>query len=386
MSLDSISATIANPLTQAVKKPKLRGNDFPHGFQIFEYINGVKQGDTKLVLVGNLMPFQPFEWDGEQRLITNYYAGNPEPVVQVLGPKEGPVTIKGRLKDKRYSLTDANGTSYYGVSYQFNLAINEMRKRGNLVKFGMAGPDGAWIRFGFIQKASFKMNKLSWIDYEVTFLVVSETQPINNYFSANEQAAPATVNQNLINAASSFAANYSSVPDTVPQSIAGAINGYISTVATAINTVTGFVGNIVSTAQSIQASANRALGLIKNAQATISTFNRNIDALAHGFNTLSSQGNSAGQVRDTYANISYIAETMKATLQLQLYLAQMQAQWIALSVTVPKARYRVQQNDTLQNISIKFYQTAANASVIAEHNNLTSNTLVAGTILEIPSA
>lgn len=379
MGLDSIAATIANPLTQTVKNPGIQGSDFPKGFVITEYVLGQANLTTQLQLVGNLMPMQPFDWDGEQRLIAEYYPGNPEPAVQVLGAKEGLVTIKGRLKDKRYS-----DKSFYGVSYQYNLAMNGMRKRGNLVKFGMYGLNGSWIRWGFIQKGTFHMKKVSYIDYEIEFLVVSETQPKNNYFAAPEQTAPGAVNQQLINQAAAFQANYSAVPATMPQSIAGAINGLIGQVAAAINTVTGFVGTIVSTAKSIQDSANRAIGLIKNAQSTISKFNRQVDAFTHGFNTLSSQGNPAGQTRDTYNNVSYLAEVMAATVALEKYLTQMRAQWQSINVTVPKARYKVQVSDTLQNISVKFYGSANNASTIAEHNNLTSNTLVPGTILEIP--
>ena len=379
MGLDSIAATIKNPLSQNVGNAGIQGSDFPKGFVITEYVLGQPNLNTQLQLVGNLMPMQPFEWEGEQRLVTEYYPGNPEPSVQVLGAKEGMVTIKGRLKDKRYS-----DKSFYGVSYQYNLALNGMRKRGNLVKFGMYGLSGSWIRWGYIKSGKFMMKKVSYIDYEIEFLVMSETQPKNNYFAAPEQTAPGAVNQKLINQAAAFQAQYSAVPATMPQSIAGALNNLIGTVATAINTVTGFVGTVVSTAKSIQDSANRAIGLIKNAQATISKFNRSIDALTHGFNTLSSQGNAPGQTRDTYANVSYLAETMAATVALEKYLSQMRAQWESISVTVPKARYKVQINDTLQNISIKFYGSANNAQSIAEHNNLTSNTLTPGTILEIP--
>lgn len=388
MGLDSIAATIANPFSQKVGNGGLRGSDFPKGFWIIEYINGQPNLDTQLQLVGNLMPFQPFEWGGKQRLVKQYYAGNPEPSVQVLGAQEGPVKIKGRLKDKRY--TDP---SAYGISYQFNLAINEMRKRGNLVRFGMHGMVGSWqgqslsgdwIRWGFIENAEFKMNKLSWIDYDIEFLVMGETQPINNYFSAQEKTSPTAVNNKLLAAAANFQANYSAVPGTVPQSLAGLINGLIGDVATAINTVTGFIQNIINTAQSIENSANRAIGLIKNAQSTISKMTSQVDALTHGFNTLSSSGTPAGMATDAYNNISYLAEIMLAVLQLEQYLAQMRSQWTAIGITVPKSRYRVQAGDTLQNISVRFYGTANNASAIAEHNNLTSNTLVPGTVLEIP--
>jgi nucleoid-associated protein YgaU len=376
---DPIAALIKNPFSTTVPNGGLRPNDFPGGFQISEYVNGVLNPTSVIKWLNNAMPMQPFSWGGEQRLVKEYYPGNPEAAVHVLGPKEGPVIVKGRWKDKRFK-----DPSYYGVAYQYNLALNAMRKRGNLVKFGMHGVAGDWIRFGFIEKADFKMNKLSWIDYEVEFFVVSETQPKNNYFAAPEKNSPSAVNQNLINAATAFQSTYSTVPKSMPQSLAGAINGLIGDVAKNINLVTNFVGTVISTAQSVEDSANRALGLIKNARANISKFNRQINSLVNGFSTLSSSGSAANKTRDTYTNLSYMTESMAGTHSLSAYLQQMQAQFESLSRNIPKARYKVQVTDTLQNISIKFYGVSDNWVDIYDHNKLQTTQLTPGTILEIP--
>jgi hypothetical protein len=398
MNIDSIEASISNPFSSPVRQGKLRGKDFHNGFQIVEYINGVAQddlsgNDTSIAWQGTNMPFQPMPWDIEQRLVKEYYPGNREPVVQVLGAKDGPLDIKGRFKDKRLDKT-INGMDMYGTAYQYNLEIKEMIVRGNLVKFGVHGPGGvadlSWIRWGFLEKGSFKMNKLSWIDYDITFCVVSETQPINNYFTGPEKIAPGSANQNMINAASDFMSTYSSVPSSLPLSVAGKINNLISSISSVINTVTGFVSNVIATAQSIEDSANRALGMIKNLKAEISIFQRSIGnlgitpGLPNSFTSLSSQGAPAGTVTDAYRNLSYGAETSMAMSNMNQYLTQMEAIFSAMSITVPLSRYRVQQGNTLQNISIKFYGTASNASAIAEHNNLTSNTLTVGSVLEIP--
>ncbi len=384
--------TLGGLLSSSVNNPE-RPHDFPGGFQIVEYVDGVANTETEIKLIGNLMPHQPFTWSGEQRLVKEYYPGNPEPSVQVLGAKEGALTIKGRFKDKRYK-----DTSWYGVSYQYNLAINEMRKRGNLVKFGMnSAPSqvsldtsnikakaGSWIRWGFIERCEFKMNKLSWIDYEIEFFVVSENQPKNNYFAAPEKSSASAVNQNLINQAAAFQANYSSVPTSMPLSIAGLMNNITGGVASAVKLVTNFVDSIASTAQSVEDSANRALGLIKYARNKIHQYGAQYDHFSHAFGSISTQGSLAGKARDAYKNISYSHESMAAVTSMSVLLARMQAQFEALAVTVPKARYKVQVGDTLQNISIKFYQTSTYWSNIYDHNKLTSTQLIPGTILEIP--
>lgn len=376
-ALDPIAATIKNPFSTTVNNNGARPADFPDGFEITEYVEG--QSSSYLQLVGNFMPMQPFPWQTEQRIAKEYYPGNPEAVGHMLGVKQGDLTIRGRFKDKRFK-----DPAYYGVSYQFALALDELVKRGNLLKFGFEGPAGKWIRWGFLEKTDFKMNKLSMVDYELTFFVVSDTQPVNNYFAADEKQAPSSVNFNLINAATDFNANYSSVPTSVPSSIADKMNQLINGVAQNVNLVTNFVQTIITTAGDVAASANRALGLIKNARASISKMGRDIDNVAHTFTSLSTATAPAQRTRDTYRNFQYLHEARAATVPMSAYLAQMQAMFTALAQQIPKARYRVKDGDTLQNISMKFYGSADYWSKIYDHNRLQTTVLVNGTVLEIP--
>lgn len=383
-TIDPIAATLANPFNEGVQPTKLFPQDFADGFQIIEYINGVAQtganGFPPIYLVGNMMPMQPFPWQREQKLVKEYYPGNPEANVQVLGGQQPPLVIKGRFKDKKYKTT-----SYYGVSYIMSQALDAMCDRGNLLKFGMSGTVGSWWRYGFLEKTDWKLNKLSWINYELTFQIVSDKQPKNGYFAAPEKQAPNQVNNNLIAAAASYQSTYSSVPTSMPQSIAGVINGIVNSLAKNINLVTNFVQTVVTTASDIEASANRALGLIKNAQANISSFSRQIDSITHTYANYSSQGAAAGQASDFYANAQYILEAQAGTNQMAQYLASMAALFAAISQTIPKARYRVKINDTLQNISIRFYGVSDYWTNIYDHNQLQTTALTAGTILEIPN-
>ena len=60
--LDPISATLAAPFSTQVKNDGERPQDFPGGFVITEYIQGIPQDATAVKLVGNMMPMQPFPW------------------------------------------------------------------------------------------------------------------------------------------------------------------------------------------------------------------------------------------------------------------------------------------------------------------------------------
>lgn len=377
-TLDPISAAIKNPFSTTVPNGGERQQDFPDGFEITEYVDG--QQFSYLQLIGNLMPMIPFEWDSEMHITKDYYPGNKEAVAHIMGVRQGPLTIRGRFKDKRYK-----DPAYYGVSYQYAKALEEMCNRGNLLKFGFEGPGGSWIRWGFLEKPKFKMNKLSWIDYELDFFVVSDTQPVNDYFADPEKQAPDSVNFNLIAGAAAFQDAYSATPTSMPSSIAGKINQLTNGIAKNINLVTGFVQNIITTGADIAAAAHRALGLIKNARTTIASMTRQIDNVAHSFTSLANSGETnANKVIHAYANMQFIHEASAATLSLSQYLQQMQTQFEAIAKTIPIARYRVISGDTLQNISIKFYGVVDYWSNIQDHNKLQSTQLVAGTILEIP--
>src|ERR1019366_5197243 len=98
-TFDSLVAGLPFIGAGKVPPPQLMKPDFTGGFFIDEYLQGTQlNADTALVLNGTMMPMQPFPWEVEQRLVAEYYPGNPEPSVQVLGPKEGPLTITGRFK------------------------------------------------------------------------------------------------------------------------------------------------------------------------------------------------------------------------------------------------------------------------------------------------
>ncbi len=383
-----MSGIIPSSLTSAIQNPFSRhptngvmASDFTDGFFINEFINGVEGQTSKqrIKLLGNQMPFQPFDWEGEQRLVKNYYPGNPEPAVHVLGPKEGPVTIKGRFKDKRYK-----DKGLYGVSYQFVLLVDEMRKRGNLVQFGMRGTSGSWTRYGFIEHCKYSMNKLSWIDYDITFFVIGEKQPVNNYFAAPSKDNPSQSNANLIALAAKFNATYSTVPTSVPQSLAGLINEIVSAIATQVNAITGFVSLVLNTVQSVEDAALRALGLIKNLKTTLYGFMQQLGRIENAFKK-NNGTNPSLAASAQYVSIAFGHEVRAGINGIMDYLSRLEAEFAAIKLTLPKARYKVISGDTLQNISIKYYRASDNWIDIYNHNKLNTTQLHPGAVLEIPN-
>jgi hypothetical protein len=352
-----------------------RGPDFPDGFRVVEIIDGHESPDSEIRLTGNMLPFTPFEWGGEQRLGKEYYPGNPEPAVQVLGAKEGDVTIHGKFKDKR--LKDP---SLYGVAYKLAEYMDKLRRRGNLCKFSL----GPWVRYGFIEKTDFKLDKLSSVEYSLQLFVVGFNPPTNCKIVARTKEIPLATNKELIKAVSDFNAKYSAVPTSMPKSIGDVLNGAIGDVAKAINLVTNFVDAYVTAAEDVQKSVNRALGLIKNARTQLGVFKRRIGGLQTGFNSLSNDTKAATNFSAVFTNQRHIIESVSATSSLAALLAAMQKQFEAIARTTPQARYKVIDGDTLQKVSLKFYKSADHWNLIYDHNKLSTTVLTQGMMLEIP--
>jgi nucleoid-associated protein YgaU len=371
--LDPIQNFIKNPFSRSAEKPG--APDFPEGFQIFEFIDNKEPDADKptLRLTGNMLPMIPFEFGGEQRLVKDYYAGHPEPAVQVLGPKEGATVIRGKLKDKKYK-----DPKFDGVSYAIADALDKMRIRGNLLRITL----GPWQRYAFLEKSTWKLNRLCEIEYELDFFVVGFEQPKNGKFATKSKLSPEATNQELIDAASDWAAEQRDAE--YGQSVGDLLNGYIGEVAAAVALVTNFVDTVITQVEDVQKAANRAIGLIKHARSTISRFRRRIGNINLSIASLSSEGNAAARFQSAINSQANLKKAATSSITLSQLLARLQAQFSSIAKQVPAGRHRVRDGDTLQKIAMRFYKRSDDWKKIYDHNNLSSTKLTVGAILEIP--
>ena len=137
-----------NDLLNQFRKPEritYKGEDFADGLEVTEITNLTtftsKTGGNTIYLKGTRLPKQPFTWGGSQRIIKEYYPGNPEPAVQVLGAREENVTLEGRWRDQRTKITtnaDLKNPDKYGVSYRLQEYFDALRRRGNLINMAVS--------------------------------------------------------------------------------------------------------------------------------------------------------------------------------------------------------------------------------------------------------
>jgi len=398
--------------------PEYRGSDFKSF--ILEEVDVSDGLPLRVELTGNQMPFQPVELGGSQKLQQEYYPGNPEPSVQVLGGREKTIPIKGRFKSKKFSNVPPPGVGDLRlVPSAFMDSIERMRRRGNLLKMTL----GEFERYGFIEEATFMVKTLADIDYALSFMVVSLTKPNNCKLTDPQIALPLAENDALIKAAAQLEAVRVAKPVDFPGSLYDSLNDLISGVATAVSAVTKFVDKTISVAEDAQKLVNRALGLIRNARSSISQFKRRIgalDAYANSRPGVAALGTwdeakrtkqakyvtevmqatsrpapylTPAMLAESTSKVSTYAPTVKAqtraaattnSMSMEQILARMEAQFRAISKTVPLVRHKVITGQTLQQISMKYYKTSEHWQLIYKHNKLTSTVLDPRVVLEIP--
>lgn len=384
--IDQSIERIKNPFDRYfATAPDLKGaserNDFKKGFEILEFQRGKPLEDDKITLIGDQMPHQPFTFGGSQQLVKDYYPGNSEPTVQVLGAREDDVTIRGRFKAKLFkSGTDKDRREALRL---FATALQEqldaIRIRGNLVRITM----GEWQRFGFIEKTKFDMKTLADIDYEINFMIVGFNPPSDIKTISRTKVIPFDKNKELIAFVAQWEQTSRSVPDSYPKSLAEQLNEAISDVAGAINLVTSFIDNVLNEVDNVKASIARAQGLIQFAKNKLVEYQTRIGGYPPDAGAPTGVGIGISQA---YLNTMHTHTTLAGAFSLMDFLSFLSEDLKKIAQTEALARHRIQSGDTLQRIAVKYYNDSQQWEEIYEHNKLNTTDLesIVGQVIEIP--
>ncbi len=364
MSLASIQNSITNPFSTRVET-SIKGQDFPEGFLIEEILpSGAIY--KKINLLGNMMPMVPFTFGGSQRVKKDYYSGDSEPSVQVLGSEEANTVLKGKLKDKKLPFYDQAGTSTEVQQF-----IDAIRLRGNLCRFVL----GEWQRYGYIESTKFEMKNLGEVEYELTLSLIGFNAPKNAKFMEQRRTVPFKINEDLVSEMQDFAL-LTPIPDTVPRSIGDKLNEVTGAVAGAVSLVTDFIDTAFAAIQDVQKAVERGKGLVKHAISKFEDYKATVGA----FDPFDTESALTGQ----YQNASFYQNRIVAAAGITATLLALRNQLSSMSSNIPQARHLVTESDTLQSISIKYFGVADNWKDIYDYNDLTSSDLTGITVLDIP--
>jgi hypothetical protein len=373
-SVQGSSGLLGSISSKAVVRTDFLGNDFDEGLLITEIIDG-KEVDS-VALNGAFMPHVPFEFGGTQKVVKDYYPGSNEPAVQILGSRESDQTIKGVFKTKRF-----RDSELQTAAVEFQEKIDSLRMRGNLLKIQL----GTWVRYGFMEETAFKLSRLSSIEYEMKFAIVGLKPPVGYKFAIDD-GNPIVASRELSQKLTKSLDEMSNIPSAMPTNLVDDLNSYISGISSAVGKITGFVDGIISDVEALQNSANRAIGMIRFYRSYLSVTARKINFMYLSIKNMapipgfSSAEYNAAQIK----NWAHINLSVSNIYSLQSIMAQLQKRFELLAKSVPLVRHLVKNGETLQSISMKYYNNSEYWSKIKAHNKLESTTITAGQVLEIP--
>jgi len=366
----AISGVIFNPFginNVSVQRPP---QDFPEGLILTEIQNGARIINRKIKLLSTWMPVQPFTFGGTLRTSKEFYAGNPEPVIQILGTEEKDWVFSGRFWDRKIKDTDLKA-----AAQNMALLLEEMRLRGNILEIVL----GEHRRFGLLIDTDFNLKTKDDVDYRLTFEIIGFRQPKFCQQVSESGVVPLDASQAMADALALYLDAFQDAPTEVPRSIADTINGIVSDVAGLVGSVTGFVDDILSQVEDVSDAVVRGVGLVKFVRGELIRAKRRIGQIA--FNTSTYLGLSV-PFRNITADF-----VIGVSVEIGPILDEMdsfQARLEQLRSTIPLTRHRIAEDDTLQRLAVKFYNDASKWEDIFDHNDLETTDLVVGSVIEIP--
>ena len=346
-------------------------SDYPNGFTVEELSPDGTETLLLFSLLGNMMPHRPFIIGGGQRIQKDYYPGNNEPVMQVLGATEHDVTIMGDLKDTKFP------RNQYGLSERVMDLIQGVRVRANLCRFTLGG----WRRYGFIQMAEFEQNRITRIKYRITLSIIGLSPPTNIKFAETTKRVPFGQAQKLADDLRQVQQDLQNVnnlglPD---RSIADIFNEATNQLASQVNAITDYIDAAFAFADNIRRSINRAISLVKRVQRQVRRYQRTLRNIGSGGFIVPIP------VRVQLDLHRQLTSSITNSARIQSTLDSLRNQFVELQGDSPESRHLVVSGDTLPKISVRYYGTPDNWREIAGFNNLPVGQVpVPGTRLDIP--
>ena len=144
-----------------------------------------EEGGVTLVLNERFLPYRPITIGGKQRAEFTWYPGSPEATVQMLGPEEDSIQLRGFWKDKFYGETSVGYGSTddyrrgqiagYGLDRVANVAalvqaVDAMRRMGRRITLKWSG----LLRVGHITGFRQTWHNVHDCEWELDFTVVSQ--------------------------------------------------------------------------------------------------------------------------------------------------------------------------------------------------------------------
>lgn len=361
-----------------------------------------EEGGTYLELRERALPYRPLTISGKQRAEFTWYPGNPEATVQMLGPDEGAIQLRGYWKDRFIQGTQAatiasaeqlsfgrqGGFSVgQGVASISDLVstVDAMRRRGRRIKLTW----GDLVRVGHITGFTQTWHNVHDCEWEIDFSVVSQGEGPVVSVAASGVTAADTYQQELAYLDTLDAArDAQKITPTVTflQKVQAAYALFEEAQFQVVSAMYGIATNISQYAAAPGDMARRSTalysGIVTQASAFLGgtvdralsdwfefTYWGSEDQTPYGVQLNSA--NTRRSVRDAVQAIRYNNAISRYELQQQLNAE------LVVSYVAPG-------NIDLRDISTRYYGTQNEWRFLMEFNGLRSSEVPAGTLILVP--
>lgn len=357
----------------------------------FAFIIRELEGSQRTIELRNrALPYQEIEWPGEQLTVKRWYPGNRVATIQVLGPRESDLEVRGFWKS-RYISSDvrligfddieatalARGDEFPGFippiyfAEDLREAFSRIRISGNTVQVNW-GPE---VRRGILTNFAPKYDRIEDIAWTATF----------TWSQRGERPA----------------LRASDVEDEQVE-ILEAMNAIDDTLAQQPPDISPDAAETIrSNATVLRESVLAFTQTLSDIQTTATTTTQDFQALQ----ALSSRVVQAGQaLRGSTTNAPYVdllpIDTVSLVTETEVWRRTIGRDSTRVQSSAVQATNRVRQravpdiqqtvvvrqNETLRTLAQRFYANADSWTVIADANGLTTSLVDPGTVIDIPQS
>lgn len=358
-----------------------------------------------ILLQGRSLPYRGVSWGVEQRLDENWFPGNPQGVVQVIGPRELPTTITGMWKDvflfddqhaatllnfpglmpaARPDATTRGGTTFASggatpkqkaqLARVLRDAFRMLIREGVKVKVEW----GSLARVGFLKRGEFPHDREEDINYEIEFMWIGET---------DADPKPKKRKAELL----SFLKQLLALLDQILNAVIGAVikaSLWIRRVNQVIAKLGSFVTELLGALDKLASFAFAPADTLANIRAQM----RAITLAARELRQTIFDGASASYEAtvqslnpiEIAAAHAHELELLALGRRLGAEAEQMRLEIEEFIVPELEAIYVSPGGITLRDVSLRFYGTPDNWQAIADFNGFGTSVVSPGTVVRVP--
>lgn len=376
------------------------------------FVLSEKDGIT-LELRERALPHWPMSISGKQRAEFTWYPGSPQAVVQMLGPEEGTINLKGFWKDK--FIQGSGAARKYSTTYSKNIQsgaltapeipdvatlvsiVDNMRRMGREITLQWGD---IWRR-GHITEFTQSWQTPHYCEWELEFTVsaLEESNIPAQPNTATNFGDAATQAQGWVSTKENLKFLNANLPyELTPlESIRAAINDLDNGIIGFSNQITGAMQQVASYAMLPGEATKSIMTACQGAITSTVAATRNIadSALTSVFSVGAAVSTVVGLGETAFHEDGLAVGVQMAGMS---YLRQLRSAWTQITESATYLRQNAQlqlqddliiaftakQNMDLRDVSTQFYGTPDQWRNLMAYNGLTESRLTAGQLIWVP--